>query len=451
MPHPKHSFMKRLLTLMLVLAAVSSASAQNDDHKKLPQLGFHFSGIDFQTASDFRSKSVAQILRQGNWKSLNRVNPGLTLSYTQGLNNNLDFMGRLTGSFLSYPFRDLPNDATNRFHIEADANVNVKLLPDNFAVVPYLQAGAGIGTTNKKLLAYIPLGAGLQFNLWNDAFLHLSTSYRVPVSSSANYSIFHSLGITFPVAQRKVVVPPAPTTPPPPPDRDGDGILDANDACPDEAGVAALNGCPDKDKDGIADKDDKCVDVPGLAKYQGCPIPDTDKDGINDENDKCPTVAGVARYEGCPIPDGDGDGINDEEDKCPAVPGVASNGGCPEIKEEVKQKVEYAAKNIFFNTGSAQLLKKSFKPLDEVVKILNENPTLLLDIEGHTDNTGKPEKNQALSEARANAVKAYLTSKGIDAGRLTAAGYGSDRPVADNKTTAGRAKNRRSELKLRSF
>lgn len=136
------------------------------------------------------------------------------------------------------------------------------------------------------------------------------------------------------------------------------------------------------------------MDVPGLAKYQGCPIPDTDKDGINDENDKCPTVAGVARYEGCPIPDGDGDGINDEEDKCPAVPGVASNGGCPEIKEEVKQKVEYAAKNIFFNTGSAQLLKKSFKPLDEVVTILNENPTLLLDIEGHTDNTGKPEKNR---------------------------------------------------------
>jgi len=80
--------------------------------------------------------------------------------------------------------------------------------------------------------------------------------------------------------------------------------------------LASLKGCPDRDGDGIADIDDKCPDVKGLARYQGCPIPDTDKDGINDEEDKCPTVPGVARYQGCPIPDTDGDGVNDEEDKC---------------------------------------------------------------------------------------------------------------------------------------
>jgi outer membrane protein OmpA-like peptidoglycan-associated protein len=213
-------------------------------------------------------------------------------------------------------------------------------------------------------------------------------------------------------------------------------------------GLAAFNGCPDSDGDGIADKEDKCPQVKGIAKYQGCPIPDSDNDGINDEEDKCPNEAGVAKYQGCPIPDSDGDGVNDEEDKCPALAGPASNQGCPEIKEEVKKRIDVAAKNVFFATGSSKLLTKSFKSLNEVVKILNEDPNLKLDIEGHTDNTGKPDKNQVLSEQRAKSVLDYLTSKGVDPSRLVSAGYGQDRPVADNKTAAGRAKNRRVDLKL---
>ena len=217
---------------------------------------------------------------------------------------------------------------------------------------------------------------------------------------------------------------------------------------PTVAGLAALQGCPDSDGDGIADKDDKCPDVAGLAKYQGCPIPDTDKDGINDEEDKCPDVPGVARYQGCPIPDTDKDGVNDEEDKCPNLPGVKENQGCPVIKEEIKKKIELAAKNIYFATGSAKLLAKSNKGLNEVVKILNDDPGMKLVIDGHTDNTGKPDKNQVLSENRAAAVKNYLVSKGVDENRLTSVGHGQDQPIADNKTAAGRAKNRRVEMKL---
>ena len=234
-------------------------------------------------------------------------------------------------------------------------------------------------------------------------------------------------------------------------DRDGDGIADSLDACPDQAGTAALQGCPDRDNDGIADKDDKCPDVAGIAKYNGCPIPDTDKDGINDEEDKCPTVAGVARYQGCPIPDTDGDGVNDEEDKCPKEAGPASNFGCPVIDVVVVEKVNKAAQNIFFATGSSKLLAKSYKSLKDVAQLLKDSSSYKIDIDGYTDITGSAEKNQVLSEARANSVKQYLISNGVDESRITATGHGANDPIADNKTAAGRAKNRRVEMKLRNY
>jgi outer membrane protein OmpA-like peptidoglycan-associated protein len=204
----------------------------------------------------------------------------------------------------------------------------------------------------------------------------------------------------------------------------------------------------DTDEDGIPDAQDQCPEIKGIAKYNGCPIPDTDKDGINDEEDKCPTVAGVAKYNGCPIPDSDNDGLNDEEDKCPTAAGPKENNGCPVVKKEVQKKVEYAAKNIFFNKESAKLLSKSFVPLNEVVKILQEDVNVKLSIDGYADNTGSDAYNQKLTEARANAVKDYLISKGVDASRLTATGHGENDPIATNKTAAGRAKNRRVEMHL---
>ena len=110
-----------------------------------------------------------------------------------------------------------------------------------------------------------------------------------------------------------------------------------------------------------------------------------------------------------------------------------------------------SAKNLFFATGSAKLLAKSSASLNNVVTILKDNPTYKVDIAGHTDNTGKADKNQLLSEARANSVKAFLVSKGVDEARLIAAGFGSDKQLADNKTAAGRSKNRRVEMVVRNF
>jgi outer membrane protein OmpA-like peptidoglycan-associated protein len=240
------------------------------------------------------------------------------------------------------------------------------------------------------------------------------------------------------------------------PDRDADGIADKNDKCPDQPGTIANKGCPviasvDTDKDGVIDADDKCPTIAGSKKYNGCPIPDTDKDGINDEEDKCPTVVGYARYEGCPAPDSDNDGVNDDEDKCPTVAGIKENNGCPEIKKEIVEKVNYAAQRIQFNFAKADLLPASFTVLDNVVKILKENPELKLSIEGHTSSDGLLAVNMKLSQNRADNVKNYFISKGIDASRLTAKGFGPTQPINNGKTEAEKALNRRVELKLSNY
>lgn len=234
------------------------------------------------------------------------------------------------------------------------------------------------------------------------------------------------------------------------PDKDGDGAADKDDKCPDTNGPLSNKGCPvpDTDKDGVPDEIDICPDIAGTAKYKGCPAPDTDKDGINDENDKCPALSGLPKYNGCPVPDTDGDGINDEEDKCPSEKGIRENKGCPEIKKEIIEKVNYAAQLIQFEHAKADLLPASLVVLNEVAQILTNNSTLNLLIEGHTSNDGVYAANMILSERRAEMVKTYLLSKGIEASRLTTKGYGPNQPLNTGKTAAEKSQNRRVEMKL---
>ena len=448
--------MKQKLTLVLaIMLLATSAFSQKkknnqsgSDAKKGTLVGLHFNMADFNAPTGIKNPITGTVyLRPKD------MSKGFSLSAWKGLTSRVDFSARLGVLFNNWAEAYYGTTGKKSIGVELEPSLNIRPFRDNALINPFLTVGIGGGYYDNHLGAYLPAGGGVQANFNSVTYLVVQAQYRWTLTKKTlGDNLFYSVGLLHNIHEKKAVAPPPP--PPPPPvvkDRDGDGVLDDEDRCPDTPGLASLKGCPDKDGDGIADIDDKCPDVPGVARYQGCPIPDTDKDGINDEQDKCPTVPGVARYQGCPIPDTDKDGVNDEEDKCINEPGPASNFGCPVIPETVIQKINAAFKNVYFATGSAKLLPKSFKPLNEVAAILSANPSYYGQIDGHTDNTGKPDKNQILSQDRAASVKAYLVSKGVGEDRLATAGYGQDKPIADNKTVAGRALNRRVEMSVRNY
>jgi outer membrane protein OmpA-like peptidoglycan-associated protein len=242
-----------------------------------------------------------------------------------------------------------------------------------------------------------------------------------------------------------------------PMDTDGDGVPDYLDKCPDtpkEANrMVDKNGCLlDSDGDGVPDYLDLCPNTPveakGFIDKNGCLL-DTDSDGVPDYLDKCPdtpiAARGMVDQNGCPR-DTDGDGVPDYLDKCPTIPGVASNNGCPEIKKEVKTLFQKALQGIQFEPAKFKIKPVSYGILNQIANVLILNPTYLIEIQGHTDNAGRPESNLALSDKRAQAVKDYLFSKGVETKRMNSHGYGDTVPVASNKTPKGRALNRRVEF-----
>lgn len=369
--------------------------------------------------------------------------------------------------------RSIPE--TDFYRYGADALLH--LFPDN-RLVPYIAAGySGMSLDSKdgsKLTRGIfDYGAGVKYfitDAWalRGDFRHLV--FRNDDRSFSNYE--YTLGLLYsfgapkepaPVAKAEPAPAPAPVPEPapapapapkpepvpapvvPPADADHDGVIDAQDRCPDTpAGVQVdANGCPlDSDKDGVADYLDKCPGTPAGVQVDtnGCPL-DADKDGVADYLDKCPgTPAGVAvDSNGCPL-DSDGDGVFDYLDKCPGTPkGTKVNtDGCPEL-ETLTMSL-----NIQFATGKSDIQHKYDAEIKKVADYMQKYPSVKGVIEGHTDNVGSAASNQKLSQRRAESVREYLVKKyGIAPGRLTAKGYGLSRPVADNATEAGRQQNRR--------
>lgn len=424
--------MKKVFVFFVSVILSSMVIAQDSTIKK-GSIGLSVSYLDFK--------------KTNQTEGLSKGVPALGLQYFKGISSKLDFMANLSFASVKYPYYTslkVPVAKANQNYTALDINLNYKFATDDKALVPFITAGIGVGADHfSYYTAYAPVGAGLQIKAKHGSFVNIMSTYRAEASSLTKMHYSHSISYTLPLKgkdKKAIELPPAPLKV----DGDDDGVSDSDDACPNQKGIAKYRGCPipDTDNDGINDEQDQCPSTDGIAKYKGCPIPDSDKDGINDEQDKCPTTKGLGRYEGCPIPDTDKDGINDEEDKCPTIAGIALNKGCADLQPVV----DAATSKLKFATGSNQLSKKQTAPLNTLVQLMADNTTIQLEINGHTDNVGSLKINEKLSLSRAKVVMDYLVKKGIDSKRLSIKGYAFAKPIEDNKTSKGRALNRRVEI-----
>ncbi len=252
----------------------------------------------------------------------------------------------------------------------------------------------------------------------------------------------------------------------PEPDNDRDGILDEDDKCPlipeDKDGFQDEDGCPegnvnDRDGDGILDNVDKCPDDPEdfdqFEDEDGCPDPDNDQDGILDVDDLCPNDPedkdGFEDEDGCPDLDNDKDRILDVDDKCPNEPetynGTEDEDGCPDRGRVVVTDTAIEILDmVYFEYNKAVIKSQSYPILDAVAATLQGNPSIqLVEVQGHTDERGNDAYNLDLSDRRAAAVKKYLEDKGVESNRLESQGYGETQPVDNRHNEAAWAKNRR--------
>ena len=438
------------------------------DYEKYHKLDANGKPLTDRGSNKYKIKLGASITDIGRIRDTNGVNRQYNLNQTQdidnfdgdvleeGLEDNFDLISETQSSDVSLPAA---------LHTNVDWNINSKFFLNLNADLPLtsknkVNTGRILGqlalTPRYELPwlgVYSPLtvleGAGFQ---WGAGIrlgpIYLgSQSIISAVAGNNTKAIDLFAGLKVPIYQRKLrdrdndgivndedqcpdVTGPIENKGCPWKDIDADGILDKDDDCPDEAGPEENKGCPwkDTDSDGVLDKDDNCPELPGIPELNGCP--DSDGDGIMDSLDRCPENPGSKEYQGCP--DKDGDTLVDIDDQCPDIAGPVANNGCPEVTIEVQKQLNDYAKTILFDTGKATIKTESVAVMVDIIQILKEYPTAKFTVEGHTDSVGSSSSNQRLSEARANSVRDFLINEGITSSRLSAIGFGEEKPIASN-------------------
>ena len=191
--------MRQFALVLLASVGLFTASAQTSpktyEFKKGKYLTLNIGMYDFATATAIRSTSLNNVLSNKKWSKLRNCDPAFGLGYMQGLTNHLDLATSLSGSFVQYPFRNRATSTSDVFLLDANAVVNLKLLTDKYVVVPYLSAGFGASLAKNYLGALVPVGAGIQINLFKETFLMTNFQYRLPITENASHHFYYNIGV----------------------------------------------------------------------------------------------------------------------------------------------------------------------------------------------------------------------------------------------------------------
>lgn len=193
----------RIMLALFCLQTTAGFAQEGENYTQQPALSIHFLLHDFETASKIRNSSLSSVLANKQFGKVKDMSPGLAISYSEGLSNNFDLSVTLAGSFLDYPREDVASSGSDKFLLEADASIRGKMLSDKYWFTPYVQAGLGVSKFKGYYGAFVPLGVGLQLNFFDEAYLLINSQYRVPVTESASYHFYHSIGLAGNIGRKK--------------------------------------------------------------------------------------------------------------------------------------------------------------------------------------------------------------------------------------------------------
>ena len=497
--------------------------AQPGNNKKPSTIGFHVFYNDFNTAQQIRTTSLKNVIDNKLWSKLSSMQVGVGFNYLKGLTKKIDVKGTMDGSYVDYLYQSGATNGSSKFLLTTQAMVNAKMFSDNKTIVPYLTGGVGFSIYNGKSGFYLPAGAGLQFNFFNEAFVFTNTQYRIALSPDVNYHFNYSVGIATSLGSKSKKEKTPSTVVAPEKDKEPEAVVakipikNILVKVTDEATGQPLQNVDITLSSTDGKKINGSTDANGTMAYKEITAADYTISGrLNNINtsvqkiiagnfasegndlkinlthsDPRFTLSGSVVNKSTNLPEGNVEVTvtnatqsrnNTQQSKASdgtfsvqLEPGSdftivgkkasylsniekASTKGLNRsttlyLKLELDIQEVTAAKNIILNninfeTGKTTINTTASSDLGKLVQFLKDNPSLKLEIQGHTDNVGSVATNNKLSQKRANSIIDYLVKSGIAKSRLIAKGYGSTQPIADNKTAEGKARNRRVEMKL---
>lgn len=198
--------MKRIICISLLVCLVPRLFAQISQEKKLSTLVFHSFYNDFKTTQLMKTTSVQNVLDKGQWSSIGSMQMGFGFNYLKGISKKMDAIITIDGSSTDYLFKDGSNNGSSKFLLDANAAFNLKLFTDTHKLVPYFSFGAGLSSYNRKTGFYIPSGVGIQFNLFNEAYILTNIQHRLALTSTINDHFYYSIGIGTNIGKKKIKV-----------------------------------------------------------------------------------------------------------------------------------------------------------------------------------------------------------------------------------------------------